>query len=844
MLNTSKAAYEAQAVGTSRTSAKALPEEARLSGGDRSLRGHRRLVWLGVAVVVSVALYGGVVTLGVAVALLAALYWGVVTYVDRVGWEFFSKGRDAVVTLNTVAKSLRALDLATLEGFYAPDFQGCLLGLTDLQLVNNRDGVRIYAFQFKGEISHRQAALAEWQAYIEGFTSIEEVRLHLDRLEKWRGTDEVVASVRYELIGVPTGESQSGIDRAYFRMHFDASQTPFQIRRAELVKGDRVISSRPLFVDVAAEAGIDFSNQYYPAFLDQPLTFGMIRYGPAGITVVDYDNDGYYDLFIPDGVEAKLFRNKRDGTFEDVTAKAGLAGLDGVSVALFADYDNDGYKDLFVSRSFKPNQLFHNNGDGTFEDVTAKAGIGADNCTTVAAWVDYNNDGWLDLYVGRYLDPRKHIPTTFYARNGEPNQLYRNNGDGTFTNVTKEAGVGDVGLCLGAAFGDYDDDGYPDLFVANDFGRKTLYRNNGDGTFTDVTVQTGTLAYGAGMSATIGDYDNDGRLDLYVAHIRSEEAWFAEWPTVLRYLINAWRQGVWWTAMPMFFEIFKQSGFKFVQVFKDMASGNTLLRNKGDGTFEDVTWKANANPLGWFWGTNLADFDNDGWQDIYAANGWVYNEPDTDIELDFLNKVVGDQRLYQTGYLFDPRYFGTRSWHGWERNRYLRNNRDGTFIEIGRATNTDLLLNSRGTAVADFWNRGVLDIAVAASADRHALLRNEIGPNRNWLVLKLIGAAGELANGTNRDAVGARVIVRANGLQQMREVILGDGYGSQSTLNLHFGLDRAPEVEVLIVRWPPSGMVQRFEHVAVNRYYEIKEGQHQLMEKPYGTSEHGRPAKR
>jgi FG-GAP-like repeat len=398
--------------------------------------------------------------------------------------------------------------------------------------VDNRDDVRIYALQSKGEVSHRRGALMEWQAYLEGFASIEEVRLHVHRLENWRGTDEVVASVRYELIGVPKGEPHAGIDRAYFRMHFDASQTPFKIRRAELIEGDRVISSRPLFVEVAAKAGIDFANQYYQPFLDQPLKFGMIRYGPAGITAVDYDNDGYYDLFIPDGVAAKLFRNQ---------------------------------------------------GDGTFADVTAPAGIGADNSTTVASWADYNNDGWLDLYVGRYLDPRKHIPTMFYARNVEGNQLYRNNGNGTFTNVTQEAGVGDVGLCLGTAFGDYNDDGYPDLFVANDFGRKTLYRNDGDGTFTDVTVQTGTLAYGAGMSATIGDYDNDGRLDLYVAHIRSEEAWFAEWPTVFRYMINTWRQGVWWTDMPMLLEIFKQSGLKFLQVFQDMAWGTRCSGTRGTG---------------------------------------------------------------------------------------------------------------------------------------------------------------------------------------------------------------------------------------------------------------------
>jgi hypothetical protein len=271
----------AQVVDPPRTFEKALPEAARRSGSDGFLRRHR-----------------GLVGLGIAVALLVALSWGVVAYVDRVGWEFFSKGRDAGAALSTMARALRNRDLVTVEELYAADFQGRGLGLTDLLLVDRQDGVRIYTLQSKGEILQRQAALAEWQAYLAGFASIEEVRLHVHRLEQWRGTDAVVASVRYELIGVPTGEPQAGIDRASFRMHFDASQKPFKLRRAELIAGDRVISARTLFVDVAAEAGVAFVNQYYPAFLDQPLQFGMIRYGPAGITAADYDNDGYDDLFI------------------------------------------------------------------------------------------------------------------------------------------------------------------------------------------------------------------------------------------------------------------------------------------------------------------------------------------------------------------------------------------------------------------------------------------------------------------------------------------------------------------------------------------------------------------
>ena len=614
-----------------------------------------------------------------------------------------------------------------------------------------------------------------------------------------------------------------------FQVTWQTRENCLQITAQSLLRGERILCDQPHFAEVGGAAGIDFPNGYYPSFLTEPLKFGMIRYGPGGIAAVDYDNNGLYDLFIPDGVESKLFRNRGDGSFEDVTAAAGLSGLDGVSVAIFADYDNDGFKDLFVSRTFLPNQLFHNNGDGTFTDVTAGSGIGEDSCTTVAAWADYDNDGFLDLYLGRYLDPRKDIPTTFYARNGEPNQLYHNNGDGTFTNVTAHAGVGDRGLCLGVVWGDFNDDGYADLYVVNDFGRKTLYRNNRDGTFTDITVKSGTLAYGAGMSASFVDYDNDGKFDFYVTHIRSDHAWFAEAPTVKRYMLKCFTQGTWKTDMPLYFQIMRQSGLNLVCAFKQMASGNTLLKNNGDGTFEDATAEANANPPGWFWGASFADFDNDGWLDLYLANGWVYNDRDTEIELEFLNNVVTNQITYKTGLYFDPQHFGRSSWHGWERNRYLHNNGDGTFRELGHAAGADLILNSRGVAVADFWNRGVMDIAVSASTDRHALLRNNIGLKRNWLQVELVGTR------SNRDAVGARVTLYAGGRLQSREVVLGDGYGSQNSARQHFGLLHDQVVDKLIVRWPTSGIVQTFVRIAVNQILEVTEGYDQPVTKSYSS---------
>lgn len=780
---------------------------------------------------------------GSALALVAVLVGGsfLVGRVDDTGRRFFETGSAVVTSLNRFAGELSSRDFAKAGAFYSDRFSGTPLGLSRLQPATGpggeRNGLRRLRFQASETALDRAGALDEWRGYLESFESVEELSLHLHRLPSWESPGRIVASVRFELIGKPKGALREGVDRAYFEFEFESVDGELRILRSSLLEGERIINDQPQFLDVSSAAGIDFKNQYYPRFLSEKLAFGMIRYGPGGIAAVDYDNDGSYDLFIPDGVESKLFRNRGDGSFEDVTAQAGLAGLDGVSVGVFGDFDNDGWKDLFVSRTFTPNQLFHNNGDGTFSDVTAKSGIGADCCTTVASWADYDNDGFLDLYVGRYLDPRKVIPTTFYARNGEPNQLYHNNGDGTFTNVTEHAGVGETGLCLGNVWGDYDDDGDVDLYVVNDFGRSTLYRNNGNGTFTDVTVETNTLAYGAGMNASFADYDNDGRLDIYNTQIRSDHSWFAESPTVYRYMMTSFRQGVWMTDMPLYWEMFRQSGFGFVGIFQKMASGNTLLHNSGNGAFEDVSWKANANPPGWFWGASFADFDLDGWLDVYVANGWVYNDPNTEIEMDFLNNVVSRQQEYKTGIFFDPKHFGSTSWHGYERKRFLHNNGDGTFVEIGRASGTDLITNGRGVAVADFWNRGVLDIAMSASADRHALLKNEIGAGgnvRNWLAVELKGTE------SNRDAAGARITIHVAGKLQMRELTLGDGYGSQNSLRQYFGLGDSASVDELTVRWPRSGKTQTFRNFAANRIIEITEGAPEFQEKHYPSPNESR----
>jgi hypothetical protein len=745
--------------------------------------------------------------------------------------RFFRSGRRILATLQQLCDALKSGKPDLFGSLFARAYGGDELGFQNPVLVAETGGVREYRFQPRAGKVDSQGAIAEWRDYQQCFCEVEEAKFSVERLEKWKG-DELVAIVRMEIIGRLRPETRSSVDRALLRLGFASEGESLRISGATMLQGERVACDCAQFINVAHQAGIDFRSRYYPEFLNQPLKFGMIRYGPGGITAVDYDNDGWYDLFIPDGVESRLFHNRRDGTFEDVTARAGLGGLCGVNVAVFADYDNDGCKDLFVSRTFDHNQLFHNNGDGTFTDVTAGSGIGEDCCATVAAWGDYNHDGLLDLYVGRYIDPRKNIPTTpFYSRNGEANQLYRNNGDGTFTNVTPEACVGDTGLTLGAVWGDFDDDGLPDLFVANDFGRNTLYHNNGDGTFSDVTVRAGTLAYGAGMNTSFADFDNDGRFDLYVTHIRSDHVWLASAAMLRQFMVNCVREGEWRSAWRLYWQLLRQSRGKLVGAFRQMASGNNLLRNRGDGTFEDVTEKTGTNPPGWFWGAVFGDFSNRGWQDIYAANGWIYGERDTELELQFLAEAFS-QRDYSGGRLFNPENFGSNSWHGWERNRFLRNNGNSTFTEIGHGNGSDLLLNSRGVAIADFWNRGVLDIAVAASDDRHALLRNNLASGRHWLQVELRGTR------SNRDAVGARVTIRSRGQLQAREVTLGDGYASQSSLRLHFGLDDAPSVDELQVRWPKSGIVQRFDNVTADRIIAIVEGNPAIVEKRYAK---GRP---
>ncbi len=530
-------------------------------------------------------------------------------------------------------------------------------------------------------------------------------------------------------------------------------------------------------VDVGARAGLNSRC----VFGDEYVKRWIIETTGCGIAFFDYNDDGWIDIFqvngttlegFPKGQEPTnhLYHNNRDGTFTDVTVKAGLARTgwgQGVSIG---DYDNDGLDDLFVTY-WGENALYHNNGDGTFTDVTEKAGLAQrgprPRWNTGCCFLDYDKDGRLDLFVANYVDfdlaraPApgegkychwKGVPVNCGPRGlpASANILYHNNGDGTFTDVSEKAGIlktpGHYSFTAVAA--DFNNDGWPDIYVACDSTPSILYRNNHDGTFTDVAVQSG-CAYNedgqeqGGMGAAPGDYNCDGWLDIFKTN------------------------------------------------FSDDTS--SLYRNNRDGTFTDATFEAgmglNTRYLGW--GCGFVDLDNDGWLDVFLANGHVYPE---------LEKA-GLGTPYK------------------EPKTLYRNLRNGRFEDVSKRAGPAVQLpaSARGVAFGDFDNDGDLDIAINNMNDTPTLLRNDGGNGNRWLKLKLVGTR------SNRSGIGARVRVVAGSHAQTDEVRSGGSYISQNDLRLHFGMGPAARADLVEVRWP-SGQVDTLKDVETNQTIRVKEG--------------------
>ena len=556
------------------------------------------------------------------------------------------------------------------------------------------------------------------------------------------------------------------------------------------------VSANVQFVDVTKEAGIDFRHvNGAEGDYHLPETLG------AGGAFFDADNDGDLDIYLvnsgnwPGSAAAQkhsaLYQNNGDGTFTDITAAAGVGnrGNYGQGVAC-ADYDNDGDTDIYVT-NFGPDVLYRNNGDGTFTDITAHAGIGDAAWSSSACFLDYDRDGHLDLFVVNYLHysldavyrPCGEGGTRTYCHpslfEGAPDRLYRNNGDGTFTDVSREAGVGNIGGMfhgkgLGVVSADFNNDGAPDLYVANDDTRNDFFYNNGDGTFSEISLLAG-CAYSfngvaqAGMGIAAGDYNGDGALDIFVTNLSYET--------------------------------------------------NALYRNNGDGTFTDVIYEARLGKESYLYvgfGTGFLDVDNDGWLDLFVANGHIIdNIAETHDVLTYVQP-----------------------------NQLFRNKGDGTFQEISETAGPyfQRAQVSRGSIFGDYDNDGDVDILVTQSNGPATLLRNENGNKQNWLRIKLVGTV------SNRDGIGARVLLTIGEMardrpspyglqademepdepsfddltQQIRDVNPGASYLSSHDARLHFGLGENTNVNRLEIRWP-SGVVEVYENLPVNQEHVLTE---------------------
>jgi hypothetical protein len=544
---------------------------------------------------------------------------------------------------------------------------------------------------------------------------------------------------------------------------------------------DQLVSGLPLgvqFVNVAREAGLRAAT----VFGGERRNKFLLETTGCGCAFFDYDNDGWLDIFLVNGTRfetqwppgkapiSRLYKNNRDGTFTDVTSKAGLARTGWGQGVCAGDFDNDGFEDLYVTY-WGDCALWHNNGDGTFTDVARKAGVttnpgnGRARWNTGCAFLDYDKDGLLDLFVANYIDfdpktaPLPESGPCLYkgilvacgppGLPGGRNILFHNNGDGTFTDVSEKAGIwktpGTYGL--GVLVCDFDNDTWPDIYVANDSTSSTLYKNNRDGTFTDVAIEGG-VAYSAdgkpqaGMGVSAADYDCDGFFDIVKTNFAGDTS--------------------------------------------------TLYHNQGNLYFEDHTFQAglgkNTRFLGW--GVMFMDFDNDGWPDIFITNGHVYPE-------------VADSQI-ESGYR--------------ERKVVYKNLRNGRFADVSAEAGPGVLeeVPGRGCAIGDFNNDGVLDVLVNCTNDVPQLLRGESTLKNNWIKVKTVGVK------SNRSGIGARIYCTTPGHRQMDEVRSGSSYISQNDLRVHFGLGAAEEAD-LEVRWP-SGIVDRLMGVKANQVVLIKEG--------------------
>jgi hypothetical protein len=544
----------------------------------------------------------------------------------------------------------------------------------------------------------------------------------------------------------------------------------------------------------AHRAGVDFVHEG-PTF-DARLAHIMPQVAAMGasVAVADFDRDGWPDFYVTNSREGslnRLYRNQGDGTFIDVAASAGVADVNqvgtGVSMgALWGDIDNDGYEDLFLYKYGKP-ELFHNDGGRSFTRVSERAGLPAWVNANAAVWLDYDRDGWLDLFLAGYwaenvnlwkLDTTRIMPESFeYAQNGGRKYLFHNRHDGTFEETSAALGIQSHRWTLAAAAADLFGTGYPDLFLANDYGVSELYANRSGKAFVDVARDAGVgRTPKSGMNASFGDVFNDGRLSIYKTNISE--------PGVLVQANDLW--------------VPKSGGG---------ASGSPVQ-------YEDLASSLGVDLGGWSWGSQFGDVNNDGTLDMYLVNGYVSAGERSSYWYDFAEIAVGHSAIIADAKNW-PAMRG-RSLSGYQRKRVWLNDGSGRFTDVAQDVGATDTYDGRAVALADLFNTGALDVLVANQRGPLLLYRNTVAPGRHWIEFDLEGTA------SNRSAIGARVELEWAGRRQVQEVSGGSGFSAQNDRRLHYGLGAAASVDRAVIRWP-SGRTQTIDRPAVVTRHHVKE---------------------
>jgi tetratricopeptide (TPR) repeat protein/peroxiredoxin len=746
-------------------------------------------------------------------------------------------------------------NLSGIEDALAPDFHGVPLRPLESRIVRPGAHLTVRSNIFKAVAANsKDAFLQDLRSVLSEYSTILTANFQVTEIDD--GTvpasgspAHVTTAIRYELVGAGQAfhrEQRVGTWKIVWQR---SASGKWQALRWMASEETQSRAAAPSFVDVAAAAlgrNSSYSSQlmhgsdYWRTVLDGAC--GIDIYGHNGVSVGDIDNDGFDDLYVcqPGGLPNRLYRNRGDGTFEDITEASGVGVIENTACALFVDVNNDGLQDLVVVRATGP-MLFLNEGGGKFRQ---KAGAfkfvnPPQGTFTGAAAADYDRDGWLDIYFCLYVyyqgtDQYKYPSPYFDAENGPPNFMMRNNRDGTFRDVTAEAGLNQnnarYSFCCG--WNDFDQDGWPDLYVVNDFGRKNLYHNNGDGTFTDIAATAGVEDVGAGMSVCWLDCNNDGWDDLYVANM--------------------------WTAAGERIsgqEQFKNTSSPEVKSFyRKHAMGNSLFRNKGQNAgqsagqkpisgFETTTSAAGVGIGRWAWSSDSWDFDHDGLADLYILNGMISGPSHADLNSFFWRQVVAyspDQakpsQEYEQGWsAINELIRADATWSGYERNICYANNGNGTFSDVSGAVALDFLEDGRAFAIADFDHDGRQEVFVKnRNAPQLRVLKNVIKNLPPAIALRLRGTK------SNRDAIGAVVTLETDDMRQVRSIQAGSGFLSQHSKEAFFGLgyfDSKSGPIRLTIRWP-SGVAQKLADLPVNHRIWIEEGSDQTRTEAFRPTPH------